>query len=66
MQSSVLKITVGLLMAKKGLYIEEDKIIISKIFKWFKGDFAKVGGKYPSIITLTFYLSFFPPSALHK
>ncbi|BCG64628.1 MAG: hypothetical protein methR_P2417 [Methyloprofundus sp.] len=30
--------------AKKGLYIEGNEIIVSKIFKWFKGDFAKVGG----------------------
>ncbi len=28
---------------------------------------AAIGGnKYPSIINLTFYLSFFPSSALHK
>jgi hypothetical protein len=29
---------------KKGLYIAEDEIVVSKIFKWFKKDFEKVGG----------------------
>ena len=29
---------------KKGLHIAQDEIIVSKIFKWFKKDFEKVGG----------------------
>ena len=29
---------------KKGLYITKDEIVVSKIFKWFKQDFDKVGG----------------------
>ncbi|NOR81082.1 MAG: DUF547 domain-containing protein [Methyloprofundus sp.] len=29
---------------KKGLYITQDEIVVSKIFKWFKQDFDKVGG----------------------
>lgn len=29
---------------KKGLYIINDEIVVSKIFKWFKQDFDKVGG----------------------
>jgi hypothetical protein len=29
---------------KKGLYISGDEIVVSKIFKWFKQDFDKVGG----------------------
>ncbi|WP_428355155.1 DUF547 domain-containing protein [Methyloprofundus sp.] len=29
---------------KKGLYIAKDEIVVSKIFKWFKQDFDKVGG----------------------
>ena len=29
---------------KKGLYIENDEIMVSRIFKWFKHDFDKVGG----------------------
>jgi len=29
---------------KKGLYIAEDEIVVSQIFKWFKQDFDKVGG----------------------
>ena len=29
---------------KKGLYISEDEIVVSRIFKWFKQDFDKVGG----------------------
>lgn len=29
---------------KKGLYIDKDEIVVSKIFKWFKQDFDKLGG----------------------
>ncbi len=29
---------------KKGLHIAKDEILVSKIFKWFKKDFEKVGG----------------------
>jgi len=29
---------------KKGLYITQDEVVVSKIFKWFKQDFDKVGG----------------------
>jgi len=29
---------------QKGLRVEANNIVVSKIFKWFKGDFAKVGG----------------------
>ena len=29
---------------KKGLYIENDEVVVSMIFKWFKHDFDKVGG----------------------
>ncbi len=29
---------------KKGLYIAKDEVVVSKIFKWFKQDFDKVGG----------------------
>ncbi len=28
---------------KKGLYLAKDEIKVSKIFKWFKRDFDKVG-----------------------
>ena len=29
---------------KKGLHIAKDEVLVSKIFKWFKKDFEKVGG----------------------
>ena len=29
---------------KKGLYIAKDEVVVSRIFKWFKQDFDKVGG----------------------
>jgi len=29
---------------KKGVHIAKDEIVVSKIFKWFKKDFEKVGG----------------------